>query len=220
MKLFANKLVQFTFGYFILWYLKKDRYYSYQGIKIVIKKGVFHPGFFFSTKMLISLLAKVNLNQKKVLELGAGSGLISFYCASKGANVTATDINLIAIEGLKANNNNLGLYVDVIHSNLFEKIPKQVFDFIVINPPYYPKNPKNDAEKAWYCGEHFEYFEQLFIQLEDYIIVDNSVFMSLSEDCDIHSIRSIASKKGFTFNEFLAKRTLWEKNFIFKIMRK
>ncbi|MCY7410704.1 MAG: 50S ribosomal protein L11 methyltransferase, partial [Chitinophagales bacterium] len=70
-------------------YLKKQRSYTFGEIKIQILPGVFHPGFFFSTKFLISVIEKKNLYKKTFLELGAGSGLISFVAEKLGAVVTA-----------------------------------------------------------------------------------------------------------------------------------
>ena len=51
---------------------------------------------------------------------------------------------------------------------MFDKIEKVNFDYIVINPPYFPKNPKSEKEFAWFCGSDFEYFKKLFSQLKDY----------------------------------------------------
>ncbi len=209
-----------TVGHVVLWYLRKDRYYSYKGIKIHVKNGVFHPAFFFSSKLLLHEVLKQSIANKKVLELGAGSGLISFHLASKKAIVTATDISQIAIDGLKENRDNLGLEMTIIKSNLFDDIPLQSFDYIIINPPYYPKEPANDAEKAWYCGENFEYFEKLFYQLEPYTHSQSVVFMSLSEDCDFQKIASIAIKHNLILKEHMNKMTLWERNYIYKIVSK
>ncbi len=220
MKKYTKKFIQVTVGYLILLYLKKDRFYTYNEIKILVKKGVFHPGFFFSTKFLISAIKTFELTNKKVLELGAGSGIISFYCDKKGANVTSSDISPIAINGLIENNKKLKTNVTIIESDLFDKIPTQVFDFIIINPPYYPKKPNSDSEKAWYCGENFEYFEKLFKQLNPYNNGNAIVFLSLSEDCDFYKIASIASKNNFLLEKYLSKMILWERNFIYKVMPK
>lgn len=209
-----------TVGYLVLWYLRKDRYYTYKGIKILVRNGVFHPAFFFSSKLLLHEVLKQNIANKKVLELGAGSGLISFHLASKKAIVTATDISQMAIDGLKENKDNLSLEMTIIKSNLFDDIPLQSFDYIIINPPYYPKKPTNDAEKAWYCGENFEYFEKLFYQLEPYTHPQSVVLMSLSEDCDFQKIASIATKYNLLFKEYINKMTLWERNYIYKIVSK
>ncbi len=220
MKKIINKIIQHTVGYFILWYLKKDRHYSKKGIKIIVKSGVFHPGFFLSTRFLTDTVQPFDLNQKKVLELGAGSGFISFYCASKGALVTASDISPIAIKGLVKNNTQLKTNLTIIESDLFDKIPGQVFDFIIINPPYYPKNPKNDSEKAWFCGENFEYFEKLFSQIKNFIKSETTVMMSLSEDCDFENIKKIAIKNNLLMKEYRNKMKLWERNYIFNIVSK
>ncbi len=220
MKKIIKKAVQFFYAPFILWYIKTDRFYSYKGIKILVKAGVFHPAFFFSSKLLLHEVLKQNIANKRVLELGAGSGLISFHLASKKAIVTATDISQMAIDGLKENKHNLSLEMTIIKSNLFDDIPLQSFDYIIINPPYYPKEPANDAEKAWYCGENFEYFEKLFYQLEPYTHPQSVVLMSLSEDCDFQKIASIAVKYSLLFKEYINKMTLWERNYIYKIVSK
>ena len=90
---------------------------------------------------------------------------------------------------------------------MFDKIPNQVFDSIIINPPYYPKNPKNEQEKAWFCGENFEYFEKLFQQLGQYTNNKTNVFISLSEECNFNKIASIASPNNFLLKEHLKKMT-------------
>lgn len=60
----------------------------------------FIPDYSSDPKLLIEYISKYDLNDKNVLELGAGSGLISVYCAKLKANVTASDINPIAVENI------------------------------------------------------------------------------------------------------------------------
>lgn len=206
-------------GPIIIWYLKKDRKYSYRGIDLLIKKGVFHPGFFFSTKFLLNTIDKENVSGLKLLELGAGSGLISFYFAKKGALVLATDINQKAIEGLEFNKLNLNSNIQILYSDLFSQIPKQAFDIIIVNPPFYPKNPKSQEEMAWFCGAEFEYFYQLFSQICDYLHSNSKVFMSLSEDCNIDKIQAIALESNFKFSLLQKKRILGELNYIYQIFK-
>ena len=80
------------------WYLSKTRTYTFKGISIKINPTVFHPGLFLSTKLLLKFLLGYQLKNKRILELGAGTGLISFYCAKQGAIVTATDISSLALQ--------------------------------------------------------------------------------------------------------------------------
>src|SRR5262249_10262007 len=142
-------------------YLSKSRRYRYKGIDLTIEPGVFHPGFFYSTKYLLGHLSRFDLQSKSVLELGCGSGLIAIYAAQQGAVVTASDINKTAVRALDRNARRNKADVSVIHSDLFKNIPPSPFDFIVINPPYYKGQPKTEGQHAWYGGENCEYFSEL-----------------------------------------------------------
>src|SRR6218665_2258260 len=79
------------------WYLSRTRIYKYDNISVRIHPGVFHPGLFFSTKLLLEYLKGQPIQEKHLLELGAGSGLISVVAAKRGARVTGSDINPTAI---------------------------------------------------------------------------------------------------------------------------
>ena len=203
------------------WYLRKERAWSYKGIRVLVPSGVFHPGLFFSTGFLLAALSRENLRDKKLLELGAGSGLISLFALSRGAQVLATDINPKAIDGmstslsLNAGISNKKDAMQLMQSDLFAEIPVQNFDYIVVNPPYFPKDPQNDAEKAWYCGAHFEYFQNFFRQLTEFKTANNQVWMVLSEKCELEKIRSLAARHSFRLEEKSSKRIWWERNFIF-----
>ena len=101
--------------------------------------------------------------------------------------------------------------------NLFTDIPTQQFDWIVINPPYYPRNPANESEHAWFCGEDFQYFQKLFSQLGNFISADNQVIMILSEDCQLAHIQALAGERNITMSQILRKRVWGEENFIFQL---
>lgn len=204
--------------------ISADRTYKWRGLELLIKKGVFHPGLFYSTKFLLQVIRKESLSGKSFLELGAGSGLLSFYAASAGAEVTASDISKTAIEGLKINLRHLKVMghrikVNIVQSDLFDHIPEQQFDYIVINPPYYPKRAANEAEMAWFCGEDYEYFSKLFDELGRYMQLNSKVFMSLSEDCNLDKLMQMASTHQLKLNLFRKKRIGGELNFIFQVVK-
>lgn len=210
-------LISITYKPLVIKYLSKVRKYSYKGICILIHPEVFHPHFFFSTKLLLKYISKQYLKQKIFLELGAGSGLISLYVSKQGASVTATDINPVAIEYLEKNSVRNHSQIQIIHSDLFDCVPPQLFDIVAINPPYYKKQPKTNADYAWYCGENGEYFIKLFNNLGNYMHSKSLVLMILSDGCDLSMIHNIANKNGFLLNWVYTKRNLIERNFIFKI---
>lgn len=200
-------------------YLGRRRVYRYQGLRLIIPPGVFHPGFFFSTRMLLHFLENYALEGKTLLELGAGSGLISFVAARQGAVVTATDVSSIAVAALRINQEENNTRFKALLSNMFGSLPRQAFDFIVINPPYYKRNPQTPSDYAWYCGAKGEYFELLFQDLNHYIYASSVVLMILSEDCDLEMISGFAAGNHFALQKLQSKRIAWEENYIFQIRK-
>ena len=213
-----------TYKPLLVRYLSKTRPYTYKGIRLQVPPDVFHPGFFFSTKLLLRYISGIELAGKKLLELGAGSGLLSIYAAKKGAQVTAVDISQAALSSLRQNALANAVHLDIIHSDLFSSIKEKSFDLILINPPYYKKNPLTEADHAWYCGEHGEYFEKLFQNLNQYYMdhaqPDTEIVMVLSEACDITLIVEKAGRYEFALESFFSKKNIFEWNYLFRVTYK
>lgn len=197
-------------------YYWKPRTFCYDNICIKVHPDVFPPHLTLSTNILLAFVKNLDLQNKTFLELGCGSGIISLIAAKKGANVTASDVNQIALDFLETNTSKNKLKLIIIYSDLFDNLENETFDYIIINPPYYSKTPKNIQERAWFCGENFEYFEKLFVQLPNYLTASNC-YMILSQDCEIEKIKAIALRNAMTFKLVLEKKELVETNFLFKI---
>lgn len=218
MRMVLKHIVGRTYKPLLQKYLSKTRVYRHGDIRLEIPPQVFHPGFFFSTGLLLQYVSRFELNGKKMLELGAGSGLISIHATRKGAELTATDINPIAVEYLEKNCRQNQVKVNIILSDLFTAIPVQPFDIIAINPPYYKKHPLSIPDHAWFCGENGEYFYRLFSQLNDYIKTGSLVAMVLCDGCDIDMVRNAAAENQFVLHCVETKHNLLEKNFIYQIL--
>lgn len=199
-------------------YIARPTRYRHAGIDLVVLPGVFHPRFFFGSKILLRHLSGLELRQRSFLELGAGSGLISLFAARRGAEVMACDISQTAVENVMQNQQRNRLSFPVIYSDLFSHIPPRQFDIIAINPPYYKKDPVSEADHAWYCGENSEYFTKLFSSLRSFLHPQSKVVMVLSDVCDIPFIASLAQQQGFVMQQMSRHRLWLETNFIFYIM--
>lgn len=215
-----GKLKRLLFPFLSKWYKKSNgqrQTYKNKGITMSILPEVFHPGYFLSTNILLDFISSKNIKNKKVLELGAGSGFISFYLAkNSGAKMTASDINPNAIKGLKLNSEKLQVPIEIVQSNLFENIDLKNIDLILINPPYYPKEVLNNRDAAFYCGADFDYFKRLFADLKKGGM-DYRVFMILSEDCQIEEITRLADKNKLILKEVHRKKKLQEWNIVYEI---
>lgn len=200
------------------WYLRKERTYTYQGVTVKVSPGVFHPGLFYSTKFLVDYLKTQSIYNKSLLELGCGTGLISITCAKQGVFVTASDLSQVALSNAAINIKSNEVSVDTIQSDVFNNLSGKIFDWIIINPPYYAKNPSNESELAWHCGEHFEYFEKLFKNLKHHIHSETNVIMVLTLGCDLKNIFLIANNHGFEFELIEERNVLFDgKDFLYRI---
>lgn len=198
-------------------YLSKERSYTYKDITVTVFPGVFHPGFFFSTKILLKYIEKIELTKKYVLELGAGTGLISMFAAKRGGFVTASDISLTAVYNIEKNVKITDANVEVVHSDLFDDIPHRRYDYIIVNPPYYKKTPSSEKEFAWFGGDDFQYFRKLFSQLGNNVYANTNVLMVLSDETDLDMIKSIAAEYKFSMNEVFHKKIWGENHFVYNI---
>lgn len=198
-------------------YLSKERSYTYKDITITVFPGVFHPGFFFSTKILLKYIEKIEFTKKYVLELGAGTGLISMFAAKRGGFVTASDISLTAVYNIEKNVKMTDANVEVVHSDLFDDVPHRRYDYIIVNPPYYKKTPSSEKEFAWFGGDDFQYFRKLFSQLGNNFYENTNVIMVLSDETDLEMIKSIAAEYKFLLKEVFYKKTWGENHFIYNI---
>jgi release factor glutamine methyltransferase len=225
LQLIFRKLSTRFYQPILAYYLKKPRVFIYKPFSLIIFPEVFHPAFFYSTKFLLNYLQQINFSNKNVIEVGAGNGLISFSLSLKAKKVVALELSKQAIRGLEINHqkNNDLLPKDVLHiieSNLFEALIPSVFDYIVVNPPYYPNKIKNDAELAWNCGLEFEYFKNFFSQVVNFMDEKSKIIMVLSDQCNLNEINRIAAKNGFKMEVKAKKTFLIEDNYIFEIVRK
>jgi release factor glutamine methyltransferase len=195
-------------------YLKKNRQANFMGLDLQIPAGVFHPSLFFSTKTMCHFLSTLPLEGKKIMEMGCGSGAISIFAAKKNARVFCCDINPLAVKTtlLNAEKNNVSLLV--VESDLFNNISEKNFDLILNNPPFYPKDPENMVEHAWYAGKDMEFFKNFFQQSLNHLHPEGAIYMVLSNECDLQRIDQIASNYSFTGKMLNQRSHLLEKSLI------
>ena len=216
MRHFLVRLLHPFLRHWYNWWSSKPRHYRYEGLDLLVMPGVFHPGIFISTRTMVEHVETLPLKGRSFLELGAGTGLVALVAARNGATATASDISEQAVLNLTENARRTNLPLNEVRSNLFNALPKH-FDVIVINPPYYPYEPKNDAEKAFFAGGDRSYFIRLFPELARRIVDGSEVYMVLSDDLDRRPIEAIADTAGLGLKELRRKSWLGEAQVVFGI---
>jgi release factor glutamine methyltransferase len=93
--------------------------------------------------LMLEALAELSLGGLRVLDMGTGSGILAAYCARRGADVTASDIDIEAIRALQLTSDRIGMPIRLVACDLFSKIHER-FDIVVFNPPYLPSSTIDD----------------------------------------------------------------------------
>ena len=93
--------------------------------------------------LMLEALAELSLGGLRVLDMGTGSGILAVYCARRGADVTASDIDIEAIRVLQITSDRMGISIKLVTCDLFSKIHER-FDIVVFNPPYLPSSTIGD----------------------------------------------------------------------------
>jgi len=96
------------------------------------------------TEELVRLILKEDLDEKKILDIGTGSGCIAISLAKNlpNAKVSALDISKEALEVAKKNAKLNNVKVNFIHTDIFEYQSDKKYDIIVSNPPYVLESEK------------------------------------------------------------------------------
>jgi len=134
--------------------------------------------------LLKNYVSELDLEGKKALDMGTGSGVIALEMASKGAESTAIDINPEAVEKVSRKSKEEGLEIQVIESDLFENLDER-FDLIVFNPPYLPGEEVGDNNRIWCGGEKgTELTERFLDKVDDYLKENGHALVVLSSRAD------------------------------------
>lgn len=140
------------------------------------------------SRLLKDLVSGIDLQGKKALDMGTGSGVIAVKMAEKGASVTATDINPEALEEAERNAEEAGVEIETVESDLFENIEAK-YDILTFNPPYLPGEEGIGDEEIWRGGETGVEIVRLFlVQVDDYLSECGEVYLILSSRSDYEEV--------------------------------
>ncbi|MDU5085869.1 MAG: peptide chain release factor N(5)-glutamine methyltransferase [Anaerococcus vaginalis] len=191
--------------------------WNFYGLDLLVDKRALIPRY--ETEILVDLIINDNSNNKKILDIGTGSGAISLALSKnlKDSKIIGVDISKNAIDlanenKIKLNINNVEFKESDIFSNIEEK-----FDIIVSNPPYINKEDFEKLDKklyyepqnALYGGEDGLYFYKKIIKnAKNFLNKNGKIYLeigynqkdSISNLLEEYGYKQIKSYKDF--NDF------------------
>ncbi|MBC7130052.1 methyltransferase [Candidatus Bathyarchaeota archaeon] len=140
----------------------------------------------------------------RVIDMGAGCGILSILAAEKASCVVAVDINPYAIRCAKENAklNNVNDRIFFIQSDLFNAIKRNVqFDLILFNAPYLPEDSSEVCdwvERAWFGGFDGRAIIDRFLEsFPSYLAENGRVLLMQSTLSDVKKTFDFLDKQGF-----------------------
>ncbi|MFR2610783.1 peptide chain release factor N(5)-glutamine methyltransferase [Anaerococcus obesiensis] len=191
--------------------------WNFYGLDLLVDKRALIPRY--ETEILVDLIINDNSNNKKILDIGTGSGAISLALSKnlKDSKIIGVDISKKAIDlanenKIKLNINNVEFKESDIFSNIEEK-----FDIIVSNPPYINKEDFEkldnklyyEPQNALYGGEDGLYFYKKIIKnAKNFLNKNGKIYLEIGYD-QKDSISDLLEEYGYKqiksykdFNDF------------------
>lgn len=161
---------------------------------------VFHPSYHFTSKILAEYVATLELSNRQVLDIGTGSGIIGITAAMHGAEVTAIDINPQAamLAARNALENKVEAKMRVLCSDLFNALsPAPIFDWIIFNPPFFPRAATHPLEAAFNAGKNYEVIARFMSHAADFLSTEGRLLFILSSDMNLQEINRMVEQANF-----------------------
>lgn len=168
---------------------------EFMGLEFKVTPDVFIPRP--ETEILVETVMKIVQSaeyrvQRKILEVGTGSGCIAVSLAKflPNAEIDATDISKKALEIAKINAKLNRVKVDFIQSDLFDtdNLQPNTYDLIVSNPPYIPALEIKNLQPEVKCEprialdggkDGLDFYRKIIAGARDYLREDGFLIMEM-----------------------------------------
>ena len=185
---------------------KITKFFNYKGIKLYIPEGIFNPVFTLSSSLIISNLEPQGI----VADLGCGSGILSIYSAlnPEVKVVYAYDVNIkaLAVTAINSRVNGVNNKVKILCS--INDLLKVKVDYVLINPPYLPINPRDSLDINWCCGKSLECIKELLKLSLNIVYEHGKVLLTFSSLTNIKELAKIISGFNIRFKVIAYRRAV------------
>ncbi len=178
------------------------------GRPIRIHPQVLSPRYSYSSRFIIENW-DVGADMT-VLDVGTGSGILALFAALQGAKrVVALDINIhaCAIAEKNMRENRVFRKVTVVHSDLYTGLPKERFDRVVFNAPYW--NKKTDPALPLTYGvydEDYSVLNRFLKESGEYLALGGKILLGFSSQGDVARVRQMINSAGWNIEKEIREK--------------
>jgi tRNA1(Val) A37 N6-methylase TrmN6 len=152
--------------------------------------------------------------EKKVLEIGSGTGWNSIVAAQNGASeVVATDISENALDNTQFNiyNARVQNIIQVYRSDLFDKVPVGKYDIVIANLPFdNSKFRTPDGLNMATRDPEFQLNKRFLKEVRNFLSADGQIIFNHSNFSGVSSeLTDAITKNGFYITELSKTQVPW-----------
>jgi len=202
------------------YYNRDSRQTRIDGLSLRVDPQVFDPGRHFSSKILARYLMQLDLADRRLLDMGTGSGIIGLTAAQKGATVTAIDINPVAAQLATVNAQALQVAekMRVLCGDLFTPIQDALpFDWIVFNPPFFPRPTTRALQAAYHAGEDYATITRFLQQAKNFLAPAGRILLILSSDMNLFELQTMFDRQNYRVAHCEIKPHLFEQFYLVQL---
>jgi len=182
---------------------------------ISVRKNVFNPGYFITSKLLAGHLSG---RGSLAVDVGTGSGVLAIVLARRGWEVVGVDVNpeACACAWLNTVANGVDDRVSVVLGDGLSVFRSRVFDQVVSNPPYLEGRGESLFEKAIHDpGKRF--LVKLLVLSKKVLRPGGSLVVAYSSLGGLGVLEKLAVKAGWRIRVLGEKVLPWEKIRVYKL---
>lgn len=174
---------------------------------IPVYEDILSPSESHSTSLFFQMIdfIKDELKDKKVLELGCGSGALTSKLASICKEVVAVDVSTEAVlntrHTLSLEEEEVSKKVRVLESNVYDSLDDEKFDYIIFNNPLIAGPQQTNSDRKIYSGKEFEVPLRTIAGLHKFLNCGGKAYMLAAEFKEkpglLSHIRSLCGYEDF-----------------------
>lgn len=162
------------------------------------------------SELMAEAIEQLQIKNKKVLEVGCGSGFLSILMSHMGAVVDAVDKNPKALEATRQNSDGS---IRCFQSDLFSNV-RGWYDLIIFNPPYLPDESDDIRYSGGLSGRNT--IDKFISQAKDFLNKNGFILLLISSLTDEKEVLDLFKKYNFKTEIVKRKKIQWEELTVIK----
>ncbi len=188
------------------------------GFDVELSEEVYVPRE--DTYTIVEALEEEIVGGDRVIDVGTGSGVLSFVASRHAKEVVGVDISKKAVDLARKNAAKNGIdNTTFFRSDLFENVEGE-FDLVVFNAPYLPKDSRDEnieGSEMW-SGENggLDIVDRFLARVKTHLSKEGRILFLVSSLTGMEKVEESLLEREFSWEIVREKKIPWETLYVVK----